>query len=108
MAPALGEAFTAEGLAPVSIPVQIVVGPADTSTPPASNALRFARLIKDAAAVVLEGPVGHYTFLAECTDQGREALPALCFDSPGVHRRAVHEQVSRLATQFFDRHLASA
>jgi len=105
MAPALGEAFTAGGLAPVSIPVQIVVGAADTSTPPQSNALRFAGFIKDAATVVLEGQVGHYTFLAECTDLGREALPALCIDSPGVDRRTIHEQVSQLATQFFDQHL---
>ena len=105
MAPALGEAFTAQGLALVRIPVQIVVGEADTSAPAASSALWYARQIDGAEAIVLDGHVGHYTFLAECTDLGRKNLPALCVDHPGVDRRAIHDQVSGSAVAFFDRHL---
>jgi predicted dienelactone hydrolase len=105
LAPALGEAFTADGLAPVRVPVQIVVGEADTSAPATSNALWFARHIDSADVVLLEGQVGHYTFLAECTEFGCEALPSLCVDNPGVDRHAVHEQVCDMAARFFAQHL---
>lgn len=105
MAPALGEAFSAQGLAPITVPVKIVAGVADTNTPPARNASWYAQHIPSAELVFVDGQVGHYTFLAECAPAGRDALPMLCIDEPGVDRATVHRQVGEMAQAFFARHL---
>jgi predicted dienelactone hydrolase len=104
IAPVLGEAFTASGLAPISIPVKIVVGEADQLAPAEANAIKFARCINNSELEILKGQVAHYTFIAECTAQGKETLPFLCIDDPGVDRKAVHNRVSEMAANFFDEH----
>ncbi len=103
IAPALGGAFTDEGLSPIQIPVSIVVGTADTVTPPATNARRFARTIERADLTEIDG-AGHYTFLSECTDDGKQELPSLCVDEQ-VERNDVHELVKTLALAFFQENL---
>jgi len=105
IAPVLGEAFDAQGLAPVKIPVKIVVGEADTLAPPRYNAARFAELIPQTELELLEGAVAHYTFLSESTALGRETLPLFCIDPPGVDRRAIHQKVGEWARKFFDEHV---
>lgn len=62
IAPALGEAFTPAGLATIEIPVKIVVGEADTLAPAETNAMRFAKSIKQAELTILDGQIAHYTF----------------------------------------------
>jgi predicted dienelactone hydrolase len=105
IAPALGSGFTASGLRPVNVRVQIVVGNGDVITPPRTNAERYASLIQGARLTVVPGDVGHYTFLHECTPRGQEALP-VCRDAAGVNRAAVHEIVRELALSFFNSALA--
>jgi predicted dienelactone hydrolase len=105
IAPALGEAFTPAGLAGVSIPVLIVVGAADQAAPAAVNAAHFARHITGAELRLPDGPVAHYTFLSEATDAGRQTLPDLTLDPPGVDRAAVHHLVAGWALDFFNRTL---
>jgi predicted dienelactone hydrolase len=107
ISPALGSGFTGRGLRGIRVPVRIVVGDADTVTPPPTNAQRYATLIPGANITVLEGGIGHYTFLHECTERGREVL-AICRDESGVDRAAVHETVARMALQFFDSVFASS
>jgi predicted dienelactone hydrolase len=70
----------------------------------ASNANLLARNIPRATLTVLPG-AGHYTFLASCTDRGREMRPELCADSPSIDRDVIHETTQELAVQFFDRTL---
>lgn len=101
IAPALGSGFTGKGLRHVKVPVQIVVGEGDTVTPSATNAARYASLIRGARLVVLPGNVGHYTFLHECTPRGRELLP-ICRDGSGVDRAAIHTKTRELALDFFN------
>ena len=101
IAPALAVAFTPEGLAPVRVPVKIIVGDGDTITPPESNARRYAELIDGAELSILDGHVAHYTFLGEATKLGRESHPELGLDPPGVDRRVVHEQVAGMASDYF-------
>ena len=101
VAPVLGEAFTPQALQAISIPVCIVVGASDSQAVPERNAEHFARHIRGAQLTVLPAPVGHYVFLDECTDFGKQGLPMLCIDAPGVDRRAVHAQVSEMAGVFF-------
>jgi len=104
IAPALGSGFSAADLRDIEIPVDIVIGAGDTVAPPKTNALRYARLIRDSSVTVLAGNVGHYTFLHECTDRGKELL-AVCRDGDGVDRARVHAEVAQRALAFFNRAL---
>lgn len=104
IAPALGGGFTKAGLGEVRVPVLIVVGQADKVTPPATNARRYADLIKGARLIILPGEVGHYTFLAECNARGKAVLD-ICRDGEAVDRAAVHRQVAQLAFEFFEQSL---
>jgi predicted dienelactone hydrolase len=104
IAPALGGGFTVEGLREVRVPVEIVIGAADAITPLASNAQRYASMIRGAKLTVLPGKVGHYTFLSTCTSHGREILP-ICRDGDGVDRAEVHQRVRDVQLAFFRRAL---
>jgi predicted dienelactone hydrolase len=104
IAPVLGPAFSAQGLSFIQIPVRIVVGDADPQATAGPNASHFASHIKHAELTVLE-KVSHYTFLAEATDAGRQAIPMLCMDEDGIDRGAIHQKVSAWALEFFEKTL---
>jgi predicted dienelactone hydrolase len=101
IAPALGSGFTAAGLSQIKIPVGIVIGQADLVAPLATNAQRYADLINGARLTILNGGVGHYTFLAECTRRGQKIVD-VCRDAESVDRRQVHQRVAQLAFEFFE------
>jgi predicted dienelactone hydrolase len=101
IAPALGSGFTAAGLSQIKIPVAIVIGQADRVAPLATNAQRYADLIHGASLTVLSGDIGHYTFLAECTQRGQTVVD-VCRDAEGVDRGQVHQRVAQLAFEFFE------
>jgi predicted dienelactone hydrolase len=103
IAPALGGGFTRADAMDITIPVEIVAGDGDKVAPVATNARRFAAIIPGAQLTVLPGGVGHYTFLAQCTERGRSVLPSLCADSPTVNRQEVHDRVAAMALAFFNR-----
>lgn len=107
IAPVFGSGFDRVGLSDVKVPVAIVVGLGDTTAPPDTNAKRYAAFIKNSKLELLPRSVGHYTFVPECTDQGKKMLGRICHDEPGVTRAAVHAQVSALALNFFERSLTS-
>jgi predicted dienelactone hydrolase len=100
----VGSVLTEDGLRRVTVPVRLVVGSADTTTPAATNAARLAAVIPKAELVTLPN-VSHYTFLAECTPAGQKAQHLLCADSPGLDRAAVHRSVAADARTFFDKTL---
>lgn len=104
IAPVLGGGFSKRSLKAIRIPVAIAVGDADTVAPAPANAKLFADNIKGAELSVLPGGIGHYTFLADCTSEGRGGLP-ICRDAAGVDRAAVHARVNELALEFFKRTL---
>jgi len=101
ISPALGSGFTALGLSKIKIPVCIVIGHADKITPLATNAQRYANLIRGATLTVLPGEIGHYTFLAECNAHGK-AVVDVCRDAESIDRAAVHQYVAQLALDFFE------
>ena len=105
MAPALGPAFLPESLERIDIPVAIVAGAADAMVPVGSSARSDAAHIPHAELTIFSGDVGHYVFLAECTEAGRATLPALCLDAPNVDRDAIHAKTTDLGEAFFARHL---
>lgn len=113
LAPVFGSGFAANDVADIHVPVEIVVGAADTVAPPATNAERYATLIKGARLVEIPGKVGHYDFVPRCTDEGQKMakqmnIERLCYDDPSVDRRAVQDEVRSLALKFFNRNLNSA
>jgi predicted dienelactone hydrolase len=105
IAPALGPAFIPDSLQRISIPVAILAGEDDRIVPAKSNAQRLAGAIPGARLTLLPGGVGHYTFLATCTENGRRTQPQLCTDATGIDRQAVHQQAIESAVQFFDKTL---
>lgn len=102
MAPAVGPAFTKDGLSKIHVPVQVVTGDADDITPLATNARHYASLIQGAKLTVLPR-VNHMTFGSECTPLGKEKLSSVCRDADGVDRATVHRQVEQQAMDFFER-----
>jgi predicted dienelactone hydrolase len=104
ISPAIGEAFSPDGLSTINIPVKIIVGGADQVAPAEGNASYFAKHIKGADLVILQN-VGHYTFLAEATANGRDEFPLFCRDKHGVDRASTHLSVGNLAIEFFEKNL---
>jgi hypothetical protein len=69
--------------------------------PVVSSAQALARLTPRARLSLLPG-VGHYTFLASCTDVGAKAQPQLCADGAGVDREVIHQRTIDAARRFFE------
>jgi predicted dienelactone hydrolase len=104
IAPALGPLVDAASVAAIDRPLAVRWGERDEIVEPAENAAVYARA--PGADARPAGPVGHYVFLAECTELGRRTLPELCADPPGVDRAAVHRDVAADAVAFFEEALA--
>jgi hypothetical protein len=72
--------------------------------PVGPNAQLLAKLTSGASLTLLRG-VGHYTFLATCTEHGRRARPELCADAGAVDRETIHQRTADSAARFFDKAL---
>jgi predicted dienelactone hydrolase len=106
IAPVFGRGFTRADVNDIRIPIEMVAGLGDNVAPPPTNAQRYTALIPGAKLVMLPATVTHYTFVPACTDQGKQALPRLCHDAPGLDRQNVQAEVGELAIDFFRRSLA--
>jgi predicted dienelactone hydrolase len=95
IAPALGPAFIPDSLRRITAPVAIVAGEGDRIVPVDSNARLLARSTPRASLTLLPG-VGHYTFLAAFTEDGRRVQPQLCADCSDVDRGAIHRHTADL------------
>lgn len=93
------------GLRQMSIPAYIIVGAADTATPPKENAEFAAKYIPHAKLDVLPGQVSHEIFDNECDQVGRDNYPDACIDAAGVDRAKLHEYIGNAALKFFDANL---
>ncbi|MGH6896027.1 MAG: alpha/beta hydrolase family protein [Geminicoccaceae bacterium] len=104
MAPGVIQAFGMDeaGLRELSVPTYIIVGAADTQTPPEDNAEFAARYVPNAELDVLPGRVDHEIFVNECNEIGRDEFPEACIDAPGVDRTAIHQTIGDAAVRFFD------
>jgi predicted dienelactone hydrolase len=104
MAPALVQMLDPSSLGEVRVPVRIMLGDEDKVAPPATNGLVAARTIPGAQLLELPG-VGHYDFLANCTDAGRATVPQCKISAPQAE---THRQAIESATEFFGKVLARA
>ena len=93
------------GLRQMTIPTYVIVGAADTATPPKENAEFAAKHIPHAQLDVLPGQVSHEIFDNECDQVGRDNYPDACIDAPGVDRGKLHEYIGNAALKFFDTNL---
>jgi predicted dienelactone hydrolase len=100
-----GFGMDAPGLRRTAIPAYLIVGAADTATPPKENAEFAAKYIPHVQLDVLPGPVNHEIFDNECDQVGRDNYPDACVDAPGVNRAELHEYIGTAALKFFDTHL---
>jgi predicted dienelactone hydrolase len=107
MAPGDIQAFGMDeaGLRQMTIPTYLIVGAADTATPPKDNAEFAAKYIPHAQLDVLPGQVNHEIFDNECDQLGRDNYPEGCVDAPGVDRVKLHEYIGNVAWKFFDTNL---
>jgi predicted dienelactone hydrolase len=96
IAPALGPAFIEASLASIAIPGAIL--------PVTDNVIPDALPIPNAELTILPKPVGHYTFLTDCTSLGAQTFAPICEDA-GPGRVAVHRATAALAVEFFGRTL---
>jgi predicted dienelactone hydrolase len=104
LAPVLGSAFSPRGLSLIDIPVKIIVGEADQFAPASTNAAYFAKHIKGAELTIMK-KAGHYAFLADATEAGKQELPILYVDAEGVNRVSIHQLVNERAIEFFNKNL---
>ncbi|MEF0938941.1 alpha/beta hydrolase family protein [Rhizobium sp. BR 362] len=93
--------FSQDSLRAVDKPVQIICGDDDTVAPPSECGKWLSDNIPGCGYEVLSGGVGHYAFLSEGSEMGREAAPELFLDRQGIRRTAIHDYVSQRAVEFF-------
>ena len=105
MAPGPIQMLDPASLAAMRTPISIMLGDADQQVPPATNGVIAAKAIPGATLLQLAG-VGHFDFIADCTDAGRATFPQWCTFS--VPQADTHRQAIAAAQEFFARTLVKA
>jgi predicted dienelactone hydrolase len=104
-APAVGYAFTVEGLAAVTAPIQLWQGDRDEILPQP----RHGQIVYDNLPIKPEYHVvpnaGHFAFLALCPPELEKAVPFICHDPEGFDRAAFHQQFNSSVVAFFKTNL---
>ncbi len=103
MAPAIIQSLDPDSLHRIGVPVRIIVGDQDTVASPATNGDVAAAAIPGATIRVLPH-VGHYDFLADCTQAGDAAVPVCPTKVP---RDPTHQVAIEDALAFFGRTLGA-
>jgi predicted dienelactone hydrolase len=103
-APGLGFTFK-DGLADVSIPVQVWHADRDDAVPYATNGRVVEQALGARAEAQTLSGATHLSFLAPC---GLLKPPALCTDPAGFDRVAAHKAMNAEIIRFFDTHLPAA
>lgn len=102
MTPAIGFGFhSKEQTDKITAPIFIVAGKGDLVAPVKNNAEKFHNLIKTSEIHLFDKNVGHYVFLNESTEFGKEVAPAITIDNATVDRKKIHEKTLELALEFF-------
>jgi predicted dienelactone hydrolase len=99
--PAVGYAFSAEGLSAVTVPIQLWRGDSDEILPQSN----YAQAVYDRLPVKPEYHVvpsaGHFAFLAPCTPALAARVPEICHDPEGFDRAAFHREFNPAVVAFF-------
>ena len=103
-APAIGPMFDAAGLKDVGVPVQLFWAEQDEILNEPANSARYADGLKNVEIRAMPG-IGHFTFLAPCSDLLRQYAPQICADPAGIDRTKVTATIAREVIAFLDRSL---
>ena len=95
-------AFSTQSLSNIGCPVFIISGESDLEAPFEECALWLSKQNPSFRLKPLGKGVGHYVFIAECTEYGRCAEPDICRDPPGTIRSDIHHEVASMISDFFD------
>lgn len=94
-------AFTSKSLTAIDLPVHIIVGQADTEAPHDTCAVWLDQHLADSSLTLLGNDVGHYVFLNESTELGRQVESDICCDPASVDRSVIHHQTAQAIATFF-------
>jgi predicted dienelactone hydrolase len=100
-APAIGYAFTKDGLAAVTAPVQLWRAENDQIAPNEWNSDIIKAALPKPPDDHLVPNAGHFAFLAPCSDALAKIAPDICRDPPGFDRVAFHRQLNQALIDFF-------
>ncbi|WP_342630017.1 dienelactone hydrolase family protein [Nguyenibacter vanlangensis] len=106
-APALGFAFTPEGLRRVTMPVQLWQANDDRVLPPDYYAAAVRRALPRPPEFHAVANAGHFDFLAPCSASLARIVPSICASAPDFDRVAFHHAFNAAVTAFFVDHLGS-
>ena len=102
MAPAIGFGFhSKEQTDKITAPIFIVAGKGDLVAPVKNNAEKYHSLIQTSKIYLFDKNVGHYIFLNEPTEFGKEVAAEITIDHPTVDRKKLHDRTLELALDFF-------
>lgn len=107
MAP-LSLMFGRHALEGVHVPVLMFAGDDDQLLAVDRNAQALARKLPEAPDYRLLARAGHFVFMAPCSPEQQQSMPALCTDPEGVDREDIHRTLSAEAVRFFSSALGSA
>ena len=106
-APALGFVFSKQGLAGLSIPVQLWRAAKDKDAPNATNSDVVVKALPRPPDVHTVAGAGHFVFLPPCSAALLAVAPSICQDGPGVDRAAFHATFNAAIAQFFREQLGT-
>lgn len=106
VAPALGYAFSEEGLANVRQPLQLWRAANDEVLPHPYYAEAVRLALPTPPEFHVAPGAGHYDFLAPCSPQLARVNATICASAPGFDRRAFHLTFNRRVVDFFVRTLS--
>jgi predicted dienelactone hydrolase len=101
-APGLGFTFVPDGLAGVSVPVQVWSGDADGNVPTATNAAPVGAALGAHAEMHRVPGAAHFSFLVPC---GLFGPPMLCRDDGGFDRKRFHADMDAAVVAFLQKQL---
>lgn len=93
--------FERDSIARIRIPTSIIVGQNDMEAPHGECALWLKENNPSFQANLLGREVGHYVFLPEATNAGRDLESTICSDPVGVDRVAIHRSAAEAAERLF-------
>ncbi|MFM9425879.1 putative dienelactone hydrolase [Variovorax sp. GrIS 2.14] len=105
-APALGFAFSPDGLTNVKVPVQLWRAENDLILPHPRYAEAVRLALPDARQMLdyrVVPNAGHYDFLVQCSSALASIAPAICSSAAGFDRAAFHASFNTAVVGFFSR-----
>lgn len=104
IAPAVVHAFEPDSLRAIKTPTLFIVGDKDKIAPAKPNSVHAHSLLPNSQLFTIKNG-HHYSFLSQCTAQGKKVLPQLCDEPNGISRQQVHRHTVEKVLLFLREHL---